>query len=154
MYIAHDGDGGSDVHHIALLHQQLLCFCAYRLDNRLSQQLLLLQALYALVEINGSCSKSVRVAARTVRGRDVHGRPGMVGFVKRARVVLHPRRAQGTEGKLVASRWRYRTIILEEASGLYGFGVAAAEALEGSGRRDKSSRAAVAVTSADTPQSG
>jgi hypothetical protein len=49
--VTHDGDGRPDVHHVALLHEQLLGLCAYCLDHRLGQQLLLGEALYALVDV-------------------------------------------------------------------------------------------------------
>ena len=52
--VADDGDGGSDVHHIALLHKELLGLCTYGLNDRLGQQLLLVQARYAFVQVDGS----------------------------------------------------------------------------------------------------
>jgi hypothetical protein len=53
--VADYGDGRADVHHVALLHEQLLGFCAYRLDDRLGQQLLLGEARYTLIEVYGGC---------------------------------------------------------------------------------------------------
>jgi len=35
--VANNSDGCSYVYHITLLHEQLLCLCAYRLDHRLGE---------------------------------------------------------------------------------------------------------------------
>jgi hypothetical protein len=59
VYVPDDRHRRPDMHHIALLHEQLLRFRAYCLDHRLGEELLLRQARYALVEVYGSCSISV-----------------------------------------------------------------------------------------------
>lgn len=55
MDIADDCHRRSNVHNIALLHEELFRLCAYCLDHRLGQQLLLGESRYALIEIYGSC---------------------------------------------------------------------------------------------------
>ena len=110
--VAHDGDGRADVHHVALLHEQLLRLCAYRLDHRLGQQLLLGQARYTLIEVYGGCGGQYAPTKRMgAPATDVHGSPGMAGFVGCVCGLRHARRAQGVESILVASMCRYRTII-------------------------------------------
>lgn len=37
--VSYNRDGRLDMYHIALLHQQLLCFRTYRLDHRLGEEL-------------------------------------------------------------------------------------------------------------------
>ena len=54
MDIANNGHGRFDVHDIALLHEELFCLSAYRLDDRLGQQFLLVEPCYALVEVDSS----------------------------------------------------------------------------------------------------
>lgn len=120
MDVAHHSDRCSDVYHVALLHQQLLSLCAYRLDDRLGQQLLFGKSRNTLIKIYGSFTqKSATLSAGVcwVLATDVHGRPGMVIFVRLMCSMLHPRRAQGIESILVASKFLYRTIILGDTSG-------------------------------------
>lgn len=52
VYVADDGDGGEDVDDVALAHKQFLCLGADGLDDGLGEELLLVQARYALVEID------------------------------------------------------------------------------------------------------
>jgi hypothetical protein len=47
-------NGGCDVNHIALLHQQFFRFGAYGFDHRVRQQLLSIQPLNALVQVDAS----------------------------------------------------------------------------------------------------
>lgn len=75
MNIANHSDWGLDVYDITLLHKQLFRFCAYSLDDRLGQQLLLVQTRYALVEVNGSCIKSAQACTR----------PAAVGHTRKTR---------------------------------------------------------------------
>jgi hypothetical protein len=51
MDITDNGDGCSDVNHIALLHEQLLSLCAYCLYDRLRKQLLLGQPGYTFIQV-------------------------------------------------------------------------------------------------------
>jgi hypothetical protein len=67
--VAHNGHGRSDVHHIALFHKKLFRLCAYCLNDRLCQQLLLGEARYALVEVYGGCERSVQVLGESREGR-------------------------------------------------------------------------------------
>ena len=53
MDVADDGDGRADVDDVALTHQQLLGLGADGLDDRLGEELLLVQARYAFVEVDG-----------------------------------------------------------------------------------------------------
>jgi hypothetical protein len=95
--VADDGDGRADVHHVALLHEQLLGLCAYCLDDRLGQQLLLGEARNALIEIYGGCPGSVYTQTGRTGGAsatDVHGSPGMIELLGSVCAVLHSRRAQ------------------------------------------------------------
>lgn len=57
MDVADDCDRRLDVHHVALLHQQLLRLGAYCFDHRLSEQLLSIQAGDAFVEVNAGCKQ-------------------------------------------------------------------------------------------------
>lgn len=50
--ITHDGNGGFDVHDVALAHEQLLCFGAYRLDHGFGEEFLLVETSDALVQVN------------------------------------------------------------------------------------------------------
>lgn len=52
VYISYNCDGGLDVDHIALLHQQLLGFGAYCFDDGFGEQVLLVEAFYAFIEID------------------------------------------------------------------------------------------------------
>lgn len=63
--VADNRHGRSDVHHIALLHEQLLGLCTYCLDDGLGEQLLLGQAGYAFIQVHAGCKVSVCVLART-----------------------------------------------------------------------------------------
>lgn len=51
--VADDGDGGEDVHDVGLVHQLLLELVAYGLDHGFREELLLVQALDAFVEVDG-----------------------------------------------------------------------------------------------------
>lgn len=64
MNVAHDGDRGSDMHHIALFHEKLLGLCTNGLDDRLGQQLLVRQARDTLVEVYGGCTGLVSIVGR------------------------------------------------------------------------------------------
>lgn len=59
MDITNDSDRRSNVHHVALLHEQLLGLCAYCLDDRLGQQFLLGKPRYAFIEVYASCAALV-----------------------------------------------------------------------------------------------
>lgn len=50
--VADDGDGCLHLHDIALFHQQLFRLGAYCLDDRVGEQLLVVQSFYAFVEID------------------------------------------------------------------------------------------------------
>jgi len=52
VYISHHCDGRLHMHDVALLHQELLGLGAYRLDDRFSKQVLLVQRFDALIKIN------------------------------------------------------------------------------------------------------
>jgi hypothetical protein len=54
MYISYDCDGCLHMHDVALLHQELLGLGAYRLDDRFSKEVLLVERFYALIKINRS----------------------------------------------------------------------------------------------------
>jgi hypothetical protein len=62
--VTDDGHGRADVHHVALLHEQLLGLGAYRLDDRFGEQLLLGQARDALIEVHGICHASASAQRR------------------------------------------------------------------------------------------
>lgn len=65
MDVTNHSNWRSYVYNVALLHKKLLRFGAYCLDHRLSQQLLLRQPRYALIEVHGSCAWLAR--ARSLR---------------------------------------------------------------------------------------
>jgi hypothetical protein len=56
VYITDHGDRRLDVDDIALFHQQLFCFGAYRFNDGLGEELLVVQSGYAFVEIYAGCS--------------------------------------------------------------------------------------------------
>ena len=56
MDVTDDGDGRQDVHDIALLHQQLFRLGAYRFDDGVGEELLLVQAGDAFVEVYAGCN--------------------------------------------------------------------------------------------------
>lgn len=58
MDVSYDSHGTSDVDYIALLHQQLFRLRADGFDDKLIEQLLLVQPGDALIEVNGSCGQS------------------------------------------------------------------------------------------------
>lgn len=64
--IANNSYGRSDVHHVALLHEELLRFGAYCLDDRLGKQLFLRQPRYTLVKVYGSCAESAYATGASV----------------------------------------------------------------------------------------
>jgi hypothetical protein len=53
--VAHDGDGRGDVDDVALAHQQLLSLGAYRLDDGFREEFFLVEACYALVQVDRRC---------------------------------------------------------------------------------------------------
>lgn len=53
--VAHNRNWRLHVDDIAFLHQKLLGFGAYRFNDRVGEQLLLVQAADAFVEINAGC---------------------------------------------------------------------------------------------------
>lgn len=55
MDVADDGDGGVNVHDIALLHQELFCLGAYCLDDRVGEKFFFVEASNALIEVDGGC---------------------------------------------------------------------------------------------------
>ena len=61
MDVADNCDRCAHVDNIALSHEQLFGLCADGLDDRLSQELFLVQARDALVQIDGRC-KSGRIS--------------------------------------------------------------------------------------------
>ena len=73
--IPNHSDGSSDMDDIALLHQQLLRFCTYRLDNRFRKQFLPIEPLYALIEIDGSYCRHRRQQKRRTEGAMAHAYP-------------------------------------------------------------------------------
>jgi hypothetical protein len=52
MDVTDDSDRGLNVDDIALTHQQLFCLGAYRFDNRLGKEFLLVEAGDAFVEVD------------------------------------------------------------------------------------------------------
>ena len=62
MDISNHRDGRSDVHDIALLHQQLFRFGAYRFNDKFIQQLFLIEAGDALIEVDGRYSQSSQLS--------------------------------------------------------------------------------------------
>jgi hypothetical protein len=57
MNISNDSDGSLNVHDVALLHQQLFGLGAYRLDDGFRQKVLLVEGLYASIEVNRSWNR-------------------------------------------------------------------------------------------------
>ena len=55
MDIPDDGDRSSNVHHIALFHEQFFCFCAYCFHHRFREEFLFVQSFYTFIEINARC---------------------------------------------------------------------------------------------------
>jgi len=116
--VTHDSNGRSDVHHIALFHEQLLGFGAYCLDHRLGEQLLLRQARYAFIEVYGSCHNVSTATQGMRRRRRLTYTVGRAWWCLCGGCWCWGIRgaAQGIESILVASRCLYRTIILGGAS--------------------------------------
>jgi hypothetical protein len=56
MDIPNNRDGRRDMHHIALFHKQLLCLCAYRLNDRLCQQFFFVKSFDAFVKVDACWS--------------------------------------------------------------------------------------------------
>lgn len=81
--VADDGDGGLDVHDVALAHEQLLGFGADGFDDGLGEQFFLVEARDALVQVDGSWSSQISLASsRPVgAGFDVFCLPGSPGIV-------------------------------------------------------------------------
>lgn len=52
VYISHDRNGCLHMHHVTLLHQELLGLGAYCLNDRFSEEILLVEGFYALIKIN------------------------------------------------------------------------------------------------------
>jgi hypothetical protein len=65
------GDGRLDVDDIALFHQQLFRFGAYRFNDGLGEELLVVQSGYAFVEIYTGCSARRRRRQRRLLGEAV-----------------------------------------------------------------------------------
>lgn len=77
--VANNGYGSLDVDDIALLHEHLLGLCAYGLDDRLGEQLLLVEALNALVKIDAGLQTSALARRRILATTGaLQGSPGMV----------------------------------------------------------------------------
>lgn len=57
--VSNDGDGRVNVHNVTLLHQELLRLGAYCLDDGVGEELLLVEASYALIEVDGRCEERV-----------------------------------------------------------------------------------------------
>lgn len=84
MNISHNGNRGSDVNHIALLHQKLFRLGAYRLNDQICQQFFPIESLNALVQIDTSCPELVRGKKKkkirlheTGKNNSILGRPGI-----------------------------------------------------------------------------
>lgn len=77
--ITDDGYRSLDVDDIALFHEHLLSLCAYGLDDRLGEQLLVVEPLYALVEIDAGLQMSA-LATRRILAKTgaLQGSPGMI----------------------------------------------------------------------------
>jgi hypothetical protein len=62
--VADDCDGGADVDDVALAHEELLGLCADGLDDGLGEELLLVQARDALVQVDGRWKTKVSIILR------------------------------------------------------------------------------------------
>ena len=73
MDVADNRHGGLNVDDIALAHEQLLCLGAYRFNDRFGQELFLIQARDALVQIDRGCPRALLDPAAAGAGRGVVG---------------------------------------------------------------------------------
>ena len=59
MNIPNHRDWSCNMYYIALLHQKLFCFGAYRLNHRIGQQFLLVKSFDTLIQVYARCSTSL-----------------------------------------------------------------------------------------------
>lgn len=74
MDIADDGYWGFDMDNIGLPHEELFCFGAYRLDDRLGEEFLLVKTGDTFVEVDGGCKTRRSVVVVEEAGNGGTGR--------------------------------------------------------------------------------
>lgn len=84
--VTDNGHGSLDMDDIALFHEHLLGLCAYGLNDRLGEQLLVVEPLDALVDIDAGLQTSALVTRRILATTGaLQGSPGMIAAAVLAR---------------------------------------------------------------------